>query len=96
MSNRPKTSASRNLRCQRCGRRNRPIGLHTFTAADSSQEKAALETLICDPCAREVLGRLSEKHAMQHTPGLHGPIHRQAAGANPTEPTTPESANSPD
>lgn len=90
MSNRPKTSASRNLRCQRCGRRNRPIGLHTFTAADSSQEKAALETLICDPCAREVLGRLSEKHAMQHSPGLHGPIHRQANATKLPESKSPE------
>lgn len=90
MSNRPKTSASRNLRCQRCGRRNRPIGLHTFTAADSSQEKAALETLICDPCAREVLSSLSEKHAMQHSPGLHGHIRRQANAAERPEPEPPE------
>ena len=89
MSNRPKTSASRNLRCQRYGRRNRPIGLHTFTAADSSQEKAALETLICDPCAREVLSRLSEKHPMQHSPGLHGPIHRQANATELPQPNPP-------
>ena len=52
--------------------------------------------LVCDPCAHEVLSRLAEKHTMQHSSGVHGPIHTKADPASLPKTDGEEPAGSPD
>ena len=74
MSNRLKSSTNR-MRCGRSGRRNQRIELHAFTGKDRDQQRGALESALCRPCAKHILKRLGQEHLLEHSLGQKGPIH---------------------
>ena len=74
MSNRPKSFTNR-MRCELCGRRNQRIELHAFTGKDRDQQRGALESALCRPCAEHILKRLGQEHLMEHSLGQKVPIH---------------------